>query len=389
MADKAISELVAASLVTAGDLFVLEQGGTAKKLTGQILENWLVSFADGHGGIQSITYSAPTPPSLDGTLTITLADTTEYDVTVTNGKGISSITKTGTAGLVDTYTIAYNNGTSSTFTVTNGAKGEKGDNSYVWIKYSAVNPTSDADMGDIPDAYIGVYAGTSSTAPAHYTSYKWFRMKGDTGDTGATGNGIYDIALTSGTHAPGTLDTYTITYTDGDTDTFDVYNGSDGEGSPGSQNPAALGVASPGIANAYSREDHVHPMPSAANVGAVPTSRTVNGKALSSNVTLKADDIETDSVGVSVQDSLDGKASKSSGVAVAIAVADWSGGTTCTKSVTGVTASNNIVVAPDPSSSDKYGEFGVKATAQGSGTVTFSASATPDSAITVNVLIVG
>ena len=37
------------------------------------------------------------------------------------GKGITSITKTGTSGLVDTYTITYSDNTTSTFTVTNGA----------------------------------------------------------------------------------------------------------------------------------------------------------------------------------------------------------------------------------------------------------------------------
>ena len=36
------------------------------------------------------------------------------------GNGISSITKTGTSGYVDTYTIAYTDGTSTTFDVTNG-----------------------------------------------------------------------------------------------------------------------------------------------------------------------------------------------------------------------------------------------------------------------------
>ena len=36
------------------------------------------------------------------------------------GNGITSITKTGTSGLVDTYTILYTNGTTSTFNVTNG-----------------------------------------------------------------------------------------------------------------------------------------------------------------------------------------------------------------------------------------------------------------------------
>ena len=37
------------------------------------------------------------------------------------GNGISSITKTGTSGLVDTYTITYTNGNTTTFTVTNGS----------------------------------------------------------------------------------------------------------------------------------------------------------------------------------------------------------------------------------------------------------------------------
>lgn len=39
------------------------------------------------------------------------------------GNGIASITKTGTSGLVDTYTITYTDGTSTTFTVTNGQNG--------------------------------------------------------------------------------------------------------------------------------------------------------------------------------------------------------------------------------------------------------------------------
>ena len=40
-----------------------------------------------------------------------------------DGKGITSITKTGTSGLVDTYTITYTDGSTSTFTVTNGTSG--------------------------------------------------------------------------------------------------------------------------------------------------------------------------------------------------------------------------------------------------------------------------
>ena len=45
---------------------------------------------------------------------------------------------------------------------------------------------------------------------------------------GAAGNGIASIALKSGTHAPGTTDTYEITFTDGTTFDFFVYNGANG-----------------------------------------------------------------------------------------------------------------------------------------------------------------
>ena len=151
MADKAISQLNAATSVNSLDLFVLEQSGEAKKLTGQILENWLVSFADGHGGIQSI----------------------------------SKTSTTGTNPVIDTYTIVYADETTSTFTVTNGIKGDTGAQTYVWIKYSENYPTADSDMSSSPDNWMGIYAGTASTAPAHYTDYVWFEIKGETGETGA------------------------------------------------------------------------------------------------------------------------------------------------------------------------------------------------------------
>ena len=151
MADKAIGQLNAATAVQSVDLFVLEQNGEAKKLTGQILENWLVSFADGHGGIQTIAKTS----------------------------------SSGTNPVVDTYTITLSDETEYTFDVTNGVKGDTGAQTYVWIKYSAEYPDADSDMGDSPDDYIGVYVGLSSTAPTHYTDYVWFKWKGETGQTGA------------------------------------------------------------------------------------------------------------------------------------------------------------------------------------------------------------
>lgn len=192
MADKAVSELIEAERITATDLFVLEQNGTAKKLTGQILLNWLTAAADGHGGIQSI--SKLKTEGLVDTYRITLADTTTFDFFVTNGRNVNSVTKTGTSGLVDTYTISYNDNTSETFTVTNGKKGDKGDNQYVWIKYASQKPTASShSFGDVADNWIGVYSGDSATAPTDWTQYEWFQIKGEKGDTGAAATVISNV----------------------------------------------------------------------------------------------------------------------------------------------------------------------------------------------------
>ena len=56
------------------------------------------------------------------TLTITDAEGTQ-EVDINDGNGIVSIQKTGTSGNVDTYTITFDDGTTTTFTVTNGQGG--------------------------------------------------------------------------------------------------------------------------------------------------------------------------------------------------------------------------------------------------------------------------
>lgn len=55
--------------------------------------------------------------------------------------------------------------------------------------------------------------------------------KGPKGIKGDTGSSIQSIERTAGTGAAGTVDTYTITMTDGTTHDFQVYNGADGKGS--------------------------------------------------------------------------------------------------------------------------------------------------------------
>ena len=53
-------------------------------------------------------------------------DTGATGATGATGNGIASISKTGSSGLVDIYTILYTNGSTQTFSVTNGADGADG-----------------------------------------------------------------------------------------------------------------------------------------------------------------------------------------------------------------------------------------------------------------------
>ena len=99
------------------------------------------------------------------------------------GKGIQSITKTCTNGLVDTYTITFTDGTTETFEITNGEDGvgTPGASSYTHIKYANVMPDSNDDMTDTASDYLGIYVGTSATAPNDYTAYTWYNIKGEAG----------------------------------------------------------------------------------------------------------------------------------------------------------------------------------------------------------------
>ncbi len=205
MADKAISELVAAEQIKSTDMFVLEQDGTAKRLQGQTLLNWLTAAADGHGGISNIAKTGT--DGLADTYTITLADTTTKTFTVTNGNGLTNFEKVSTEGLVDNYRFTRTDGTFFDFSVYNGAKGDKGEDSHVWIKYASQQPTADShSMGDLPDAWMGVYSGTAAEAPDDWQQYTWYQIKGEKGDTGAaatvTGTTVEYMVSDSGTIVP-------------------------------------------------------------------------------------------------------------------------------------------------------------------------------------------
>lgn len=108
------------------------------------------------------------------------------------GSSILSITKTGTQGLVDTYTILLSDGNTQTFTVTNGS----GIQSIVKTSTHVLVDTYTITMQD----------GSTSTF------------------TVTNGRGIVSVEKTA---TVGILDTYTITYNDNTTSTFTIKNGED------------------------------------------------------------------------------------------------------------------------------------------------------------------
>lgn len=130
--------------------------------------------------------------------------------------------------------------------------------------------------------------------------------------------------------------------------------------------PNMDGVGAAGSSNYFARGDHVHP----SDTSRVPTTRKVNNKALSSDITLTPADVSVKSTNATIQ------------------VANWSS-KTATISVTGVTASNVVIVSPAPSSISAWTDCEVKCTGQGSGTLTFTCVTTPTAAITVNVVTIG
>ena len=81
MADKNINQLPEVTAMGVTDLFVLEQAGAAKKLTGQLLKASLMAWLDGHGGVKSFAYDEDT-----GKVTIVTTDGTTLTTGDLRGK---------------------------------------------------------------------------------------------------------------------------------------------------------------------------------------------------------------------------------------------------------------------------------------------------------------
>lgn len=195
MADKRIQDLTQATSIQLNDLFVLEQSGAAKSLTGQTLVTDLATYLSGHGGISNITYTPPVPPSLDGTLDITMADASTYSVTITNGNGI------------DTIDIEYgisNSGTDPIYVVSWESSPVAPTDQYPfgWTRIAITDTTGNTTnaysvtvKADDPTVSIGTVSAVSGGSPSATVTnsgtphdpvldFSFVMQQGDKGDTG-------------------------------------------------------------------------------------------------------------------------------------------------------------------------------------------------------------
>lgn len=216
--------------------------------------------------------------------------------------------------------------------VPQGIQGDKGDPGETGATGPQGVSVTNATVNEDGDLVITLSAGDPINAGSV------IGPQGEQGEVGPTGASVDRIERTSGTGAPGTTDTYTVYLTDGQTGgTFQVYNGSNGTGSgdfmadgsvpmtgdlqmgghkitnlaePTDNTDAAskkyvddtitvslvgnyIPMGQKGQANGVASLDDSGKVPSAQlpPMDYVPTSRTVNGHALSADVTLDAEDV--------------------------------------------------------------------------------------------------
>ena len=123
-----------------------------------------------------------------------------------DGRSIVSISKTGTSGLVDTYTITYDSGSPDTFTVTNGADGANGADGSVWYKGTAITGTGSGITGfpgNKDDFYLNSSDGYvyNCTATGTAVTATWDYVMTLTGGGGSSVTVVDNLNSTSGTDA--------------------------------------------------------------------------------------------------------------------------------------------------------------------------------------------
>lgn len=189
------------------------------------------------------------------------------------GVGVSEVSLTSTVGLVDTYEMSFTDGTTESYQVTNGKDGSvwlvgttdpttEGVDSDMYINTTSYDffqkesgvwvlsgnlkgPVGEgltilgsfADESELPvtgslgdgyliNGYLYIWSGSSWDNVGLIQGPQG--IQGIQGIQGPQGNGISSVTRTGGDGSSGTVDEYTILFTDTTTTTFNVKNGNDG-----------------------------------------------------------------------------------------------------------------------------------------------------------------
>ncbi len=126
-----------------------------------------------------------------------------------DGSGIASVTKTETLGLVDTYTITFDDGHTETFDITNGADGADGKNGSIWYKGTALSGTGTSITGfpgNKNDFYLNsvdgyVYTCVKAGGAMLPDAAEWDYVMTLTGGGGSSVTVIDNLSSTSSTDA--------------------------------------------------------------------------------------------------------------------------------------------------------------------------------------------
>lgn len=186
MADKAISELTQATEITDSDLFVLQQGDTAKKLPGSTLKNYVV--------LDVVSTEAQTlPAGSDATANYDKANKT-LKIGVPTGLTGSTGPK-GATGPANTLKIGtVTSGSEAGATITGAAPNQtlnlvlpKGDNGATG-PHGIQGPAGPANVLTIGSVTSGEVASATITGESPNQTLNLVLEKGDKGDTGPTGS---------------------------------------------------------------------------------------------------------------------------------------------------------------------------------------------------------
>lgn len=146
--------------------------------------------------------------------------------------------------------------------------------------------------------------------------------------------------------------------------------------------PKMDGTAAVGSETTWAKGDHVHPtdttrapLASPALTG-TPTAPTATAGTSTTQIATTA------FVGTAITNA------KPTTTTATVTTSAWSN-LTATVNVTGVTASNTVIVAPAPASREVAVKAQMYCSAQGAGTLTFTCKTVPTASVTVNVMIFG